>query len=136
MYPSPPRPEALGSTTPMASAVATAASTALPPCKRISTPAKDASGSADATMPWRPTTSWARATTGRDRTSTATKRAVMALSGRPGRRMARPLDQSTINAPPFLQLHGASSLTSDFGGPEANPGFSHYSPCLEQIGLG
>ena len=49
--PSPPIPLAFGSTTPIAKAAATAASTALPPALSISRPACEARACADATMP-------------------------------------------------------------------------------------
>jgi len=66
MYPSPPKPDAFGSTTVTAKAVATAASTALPPAARISAPAWEASSCADATIPSVPVaTCWEEATTGR-----------------------------------------------------------------------
>src|SRR5437588_10405520 len=51
MKPPPPILPAAGSTTARAKAVATAASTALPPCFRISTPACDPSSSSVTTMP-------------------------------------------------------------------------------------
>src|SRR5215204_14646 len=53
MKPPPPRFPAPGYVTASAKPTATAASTALPPRCRISTPALDASASADATIPWR-----------------------------------------------------------------------------------
>src|ERR1700719_603740 len=56
MNPPPPILPAAGSTTARANAVATAASTALPPRSRISTPARDASSSSVATIPWAPRT--------------------------------------------------------------------------------
>src|SRR5258705_12085150 len=54
--PPPPIFPAAGSTTAKANAVATAASIALPPFCRISTPARDASSSSVATMPLAPRT--------------------------------------------------------------------------------
>ena len=51
MNPPPPRLPASGFTTASASPVATAASTALPPAARISTPTRDANSSVEATMP-------------------------------------------------------------------------------------
>src|SRR5688500_262144 len=51
MYPLPPIPDMYGSTTLSAAAVAKAASTALPPDLRISIPASDARGCAEATAP-------------------------------------------------------------------------------------
>ena len=50
---SPPRWELCGSITASAAPIATAASAALPPARRISTPISEASGFADATMPVR-----------------------------------------------------------------------------------
>ncbi len=50
----PPRPEFHGSTAASASAVATAASTALPPASSTATPASAASRDCDTTMPRRP----------------------------------------------------------------------------------
>ena len=47
----PPRPLVVGSTTPIANAAATAASTALPPSRRILAPASAASGCSAVTMP-------------------------------------------------------------------------------------
>ena len=44
-------PELYGSVTPRAAAVATAASTALPPLRSTSTPIRDASGSTEVTAP-------------------------------------------------------------------------------------
>src|SRR5579859_4096057 len=52
MKPPPPRPEAIGSTTPRASDTATAASTAFPPSASTSRPASAASGCAATTMPF------------------------------------------------------------------------------------
>ena len=54
--PLPPRPDICGSTTPIANAVATAASTALPPARSMATPASLASALADATTPFAPST--------------------------------------------------------------------------------
>jgi len=51
MKPPPPRPEAIGSTTPSARETATAASTAFPPSARTSRPASAASGWAATTIP-------------------------------------------------------------------------------------
>jgi len=56
MKPPPPRFPACGKVTASANPTATAASTALPPALRISTPAWEASGSLEATMPWRAAT--------------------------------------------------------------------------------
>ena len=50
-WPSPPMPDASGSTTPSANAVAMAASTTLPPRASMSAPACDASGWPEATTP-------------------------------------------------------------------------------------
>src|SRR5437762_11480485 len=58
MNPPPPMLPAAGSTTASAKAVATAASTALPPRFRISTPASEPSSSSVATMPWLARTAW------------------------------------------------------------------------------
>src|SRR5436309_12095154 len=55
MKPPPPIPHDAGFVTPTASAVATAASTALPPCFRISTPACAASSLSETTIPCVPT---------------------------------------------------------------------------------
>ena len=54
---SPPMPALCGSVTPSIAAVATAASTALPPCFSMSSPACAASGWLVATTPWRASTS-------------------------------------------------------------------------------
>ena len=50
-YPPPPIPALYGSVTPSAAAVATAASAALPPLRRTSSPAALASASTEATAP-------------------------------------------------------------------------------------
>src|SRR5882757_8985793 len=55
MKPPPPIPHDAGFVTPTANAVATAASTALPPCFRISTPACAASSLSETTIPCVPT---------------------------------------------------------------------------------
>src|SRR5712671_3093157 len=55
MKPPPPIPHEAGLVTPTASAVATAASIALPPCFRISTPAAAASALSETTIPCAPT---------------------------------------------------------------------------------
>ena len=54
MKPPPPIPHDVGLTTPAASDVATAASTALPPCCRMRIPASDANRCSAATIPSRP----------------------------------------------------------------------------------
>ena len=56
MSPMPPMPDMNGSTTFSVDATATAASTALPPARRMRIPAIDASGCADATAPRVPMT--------------------------------------------------------------------------------
>ena len=61
--PPPPIPDAFGSTIPRANPTATAASTALPPACRISTPTWLASGCAEATIPFAPRTSCVTSTT-------------------------------------------------------------------------
>src|SRR5258706_11086185 len=53
---SPPMPIDIGSSTPRTAAVATAASTALPPRRSTSTPASDARGWLQTTMPFLPIT--------------------------------------------------------------------------------
>src|SRR6266403_664029 len=55
MKPPPPIPHEAGLVTPTASAVATAASIALPPCFKISTPAAAASALSETTIPCTPT---------------------------------------------------------------------------------
>src|SRR3989475_642475 len=64
MNPPPPMFPATGSTTASANATATAASTALPPRRRISTPTSLASGCPDTTIAWRLATGFARAVSG------------------------------------------------------------------------
>src|SRR5690625_2360279 len=84
----------------MANAVATAASTALPPCNNISSPAWEASGSADATMPLRPTTAAPKAAVDIEATRSAITNAI---AGR--RKRCRPpekaWDPRFIRVPPF-----------------------------------
>src|SRR2546428_1534255 len=60
MKPPPPMLPASGSTTSSANATATAASIALPPCFRMSTPTCDASGCAETTIAWGAVTGRAR----------------------------------------------------------------------------
>ncbi len=60
----PPIPEVTGSEEPSANAVATAASTALPPASRIAAPAWAASGEPQTTMPLREVTSAGRSWSG------------------------------------------------------------------------
>src|SRR5215470_2509499 len=81
---SPPIPFIIGSTTPIIAFVAMAASTALPPLSRIRTPASEASGDSEATMPPLATTidracvlSWAS-----DGTAPATRHAVTLVTAR------------------------------------------------------
>src|SRR2546426_3815391 len=64
MNPPPPMFPATGSTTVSANATATAASTALPPRRRISTPTSLASGCPDTTIAWRLATGFARPVSG------------------------------------------------------------------------
>src|SRR5438309_2273775 len=64
MNPPPPMFPATGSTTASANATATAASTALPPRRRISTPTSLASGCPDTTIAWRLATGFARPVSG------------------------------------------------------------------------
>src|SRR6516164_4975620 len=54
MKPPPPRLPASGQVTARANAVATAASTAFPPCLRMLHPTADASGDTETTIPFRP----------------------------------------------------------------------------------
>src|SRR5947209_19991393 len=58
MKPPPPTLPASGQVTARANAVATAASTALPPFFRMTTPTSDAGPDTDTTMPLRPSAEW------------------------------------------------------------------------------
>src|SRR5512140_503597 len=94
MQHTPPTPLMKGSTTPVAKPAATAASTALPPAFKISTPAAVASGCMAATMPRSPTAS-----------RLLTNQAVSC---------------TTIPAPPYAKLLGhctpvAGRCAADFG---------------------
>src|SRR5438105_11048926 len=85
--PPPPMLPAAGSTTAKAKAVATAASIALPPFCRISTPARDASSSSVATMPCAPRTA-CLGHTASDSVRSLYSAAVCALRGNPHHRIA------------------------------------------------
>src|SRR5215471_11383386 len=99
---SPPIPFIMGSTTPIIAFVAMAASTALPPLSRIRTPASEASGDSEATMPPLATTidracvlSWAS-----DGTKAATRHAVTPVTARSPRfTYGHPLGPAPLSGP-------------------------------------
>src|SRR2546430_15569094 len=80
MNPPPPMFPATGSTTASANATATAASTALPPRRRIATPTSLASGCPDTTIAWRLATGFARPVSGQSLAMSA-RRVVRSLAG-------------------------------------------------------
>src|SRR5437899_2489399 len=80
MNPPPPMFPATGSTTASANATATAASTALPPRRRISTPTSLASGCPETTIACRPSTGFARPASGQPLAMRA-RRVMRAVAG-------------------------------------------------------
>src|SRR4051812_13262510 len=106
MKPPPPRLPAAGQVTAIASAVATAASTALPPFFMMSTPTCDAIPLVEATMPWRATTGSRIA----DRAVVVVRRTTIAISFR---MTGSVLGLAKAGGTPALQLRPVVGVDGD-----------------------
>src|SRR4051794_24083574 len=113
MKPPPPRLPAAGHVTASASAVATAASTALPPFFITSTPMRDAISLVEATMPWRATTGSRDAATSGVGRRTSAMYFRMAGSLIPSQRQMQPRHRAARSVAAILQSHGAAVRFGD-----------------------